>query len=106
MRAAVQNVVSELRERLEDIYGDRLCHMLLYGSEARGDAVSGSDVDVLVVLEGEVSPCEEIGRTSEVVAALSLRHGVTIVCTFVPESRYHRERSPLLMNVRREGVPV
>ncbi|HLG16404.1 MAG TPA: nucleotidyltransferase domain-containing protein [Blastocatellia bacterium] len=30
--------------------------MILFGSQARGDAATGSDIDVLVVLRGEVRP--------------------------------------------------
>jgi len=37
--------------------------MVLFGSQARGDAESGSDIDVLGMLKGAVSPCEEIART-------------------------------------------
>jgi hypothetical protein len=40
------------------------------------------------------------------VAELSLRDDVVVSCTFVSSDRYLTEQSPLLMNVRREGVPV
>ena len=106
MDSAVSHVLSELRERLEGLYGERLANMVLYGSQARGDAEAGSDVDVLVVLRGSVTPCEEIARTSDIVAEISLAHNVTVVCAFVSEERFLHEASPLLLNVRREGVPV
>jgi predicted nucleotidyltransferase len=105
MRPTVKAILGELRQGLEGFYGDRLVRMVLYGSEARGDAQPGSDIDVLIVLRGDVCPCEEIARTSEVVAELSLRHDVVIVPAFVSEDQYEREQSPLLLNVRREGVP-
>lgn len=78
--------------------------MVLYGSQARGGAESGSDIDVLVVLQGPVSPEEEIARTSDIIASLSLSHGVGLSRTFVSLDRFEREQSPLLMNIRREGV--
>jgi hypothetical protein len=31
---------------------------------------------------------------------------VVISCTFIPADRFEREESPLMINVRREGVPV
>jgi predicted nucleotidyltransferase len=42
--------------RLLELYGPRFDRLLLFGSQARGDAAEGSDVDVLVVLHGEVQP--------------------------------------------------
>ncbi len=61
-------ILAELRRRFEVLYGTRMVQMMLFGSQARGDAEPGSDIDILVVLRGEVSPCEEIARTIEDVA--------------------------------------
>lgn len=102
----VYDVLAELRRQFEALYGERLVKMVLYGSEARGEAEPGSDIDVLVVLKGHVSPCEEIKRTAKDVADLSLEYGEVIACVFVSEDAFEREHSPLLLNVRREGVPV
>ena len=106
MSEKVSTILKELRRRLEVLYGHRLVCMVLYGSQARGDTEPGSDIDVLVVLKGSVHPGEEIARTSQAVAELSLQHNEVIACLFVAEDRYEREQSPLLINVRREGVPV
>jgi predicted nucleotidyltransferase len=106
MEQAVKAILAELKRRVEDLYGERLARVVLYGSQARGDAADGSDIDVLIVLQGETSPCEEIARTADLTAELSLRHNVVIVPAFVSEDRYQGEQSPLLLNVRREGVPV
>ena len=99
-------ILKELRSRFERLYGERLVNMVLYGSQARGDAEDGSDIDVMVVLEGPASPSEEIARTEFDVAALSLDHNVSIACFFVSREQFESEESPLLLNVRREGVPV
>ena len=99
-------ILNEDRHRLESLYGDRMTRLVLFGSQARGDADPGSDIDLLVVLRGPVTPGREIAHVSEAIAALSLEHGIVISCTFVSADRYATERSPLLLNVRREGVPV
>lgn len=106
MSEKVSTILNQLRRRLEALYGRRLVRLVLYGSQARGDAEPGSDIDVLVVLKGSVYPGEEIARTGQVVAELSLEHNAVIACLFVAEDRYEQEQSPLLINVRREGVPV
>ncbi len=99
-------ILAELRRRFGVLYSTRLVEMMLFGSQARGDAEPGSDIDVLVVLRGKVSPCEEIARTIENVADVSLHHNEVISCVFVSEEQFERERSPLLLNLRREGVPI
>jgi predicted nucleotidyltransferase len=106
MSETIHAIMKELRRRLEALYGPRLVRMLLYGSQARGEAEPGSDIDVLVVLEGPVAPGEEIARTSDIIAALSLKHGVVLSRAFVSSDRFEHEQSPLLRNIRREGVVV
>lgn len=106
MAPKVSHILAELRRRFEALYGDRLVRMVLFGSHARGDADDDSDIDVLVVLRGPVDPGEEITRTGQIKADLSLRNECVISCVYISDERYRRERSPLMLNVRREGVPV
>jgi len=106
MTPKVREVLAELKQRFEELYGDRLVKMLLYGSHARGDAEPGSDIDVLVVLEGALSPCEEIARTEEIVAEVSLAHDRAVACVFVSEHCYLVDGSHLASIAHREGVPV
>ena len=106
MSERLQNLLAELRRRFEALYGPRLVRLMLFGSQARGDAEPGSDIDVLVVLEGPVRPGEEIRRTLDSVADLSLENNVVFSCIFVSRERFETELSPLLINVRREGVAV
>ena len=102
----LKQVLQEFRQRLIEIYGGRLVRMVLFGSQARGDASPESDVDVLVVLQGTVWPGEEIVRTGPATAALSLEHGIVLSCTFTSEESFSAVRTPLLAIIRREGVTV
>ena len=106
MTRELRTILAQLRHRFEALYGERLVRMVLYGSQARADAEAGSDIDVLVVLAGPVNPGLEIARAGPATAELSLEHDVVISCTFVSAQRYSTERSPLLLNVRREGVTI
>ena len=106
MNARVKTILGELRSGLQSLYGERLLRLVLFGSHARGDAVPGSDIDVLVVLRGPVQPALEIERTGQSKAKLCLEYGEVISTTFVSGKHYETERSPLLLNVRSEGVLV
>lgn len=101
-----RSIVSRLRRSLEATYGARLQEVVLFGSRARGSAGSSSDIDVLVVLKGPVSPGEEIARTGAAVAELSLQTNTVVTCVFMDEERYLHRSGPLLRNIRREGVAV
>ncbi len=106
MNQPLNPILLELRREFEVLYGKRLAQMILFGSQARGDAVAGSDIDVLVVLRGQVDAGAEIARTGQIIADLSLRENVVIACVFMSEDRFLCRNGPLLRNVRREGVPV
>ncbi len=99
----LQQILNELRERLVEHYGDRLVDVVLFGSQARGDALPGSDIDVMVVLKGAVRPGEEIEQTGDFVAALSLKYDVLISVIFRSEDAFYHSETPLLINVRSEG---
>lgn len=100
----VKKILPELRKKLQALYGDKLAHVVLFGSHARGDADPDSDIDVLVVLQGKVNPGEEIQRTGEIVAGLSLENDAVISCVFMDEYRYLHKNGPLLRNIRKEGI--
>lgn len=106
MTENIQAIVTELRPRLQMLYGERLVHVVLYGSQARGDAAAGSDIDMLVVLRGPVNAGAEIERTGGTVADLFLRFDEVITCVFIDESSYRHRQGPLLHNIRREGIVV
>jgi uncharacterized protein len=99
-------ILRELNEGLASLYGDRLERLVLYGSQARGEARSDSDIDVLIVLRGTLLVGEEIRRTVPITAEISLRHNVFISCAYASVDRYEHDDEPLLINVRREGVRI
>ncbi|MBW4691745.1 MAG: nucleotidyltransferase domain-containing protein [Lyngbya sp. HA4199-MV5] len=106
MNSTLQPILIQLKQSLAELYGDRLLHLTLFGSQARGDAEPDSDIDVLVVLKSPVNPGEEIKRTGQAIAALSLRYEVVISCLFMDETHYQTRNGSLLRNIRREGVPI
>ena len=99
-------ILPRLRRRFEELYGGRLVKLVLYGSQARGEAHKYSDVDILVVLKGPVHPGQEIERTGEFVSGLSLEYDAVIQCLFLDEEQYAGAESPLVENVAKEGVEI
>jgi predicted nucleotidyltransferase len=99
-------ILSTLRTGLEDLLGDQLEAVYLYGSHARGDAQPDSDIDVLVVLNGEFDYFNMIERTSKLTVDLSLENDTLVSLAFTSKKNYAHKMSPFLMNVREEGIAV
>ena len=79
---------------------------MLYGSHARGDARPDSDVDVLVVLHGEVEAYTEIKRTGGLALDLLLAYDADVSMQPFSEHDADDLRRPLMRNVRIEGVEL
>ena len=104
--AQLDKILQEFRDGLEQIYGSRLVRVVLFGSQARDEAEPDSDIDVMLVLQGAVDPNREIRRLSSFTSGLCLKHDVVISCVYMSEEDFCNQQSPLMLNVRREGVLV
>jgi predicted nucleotidyltransferase len=103
----IEHILKEFKRQINELYGERLKKVVLYGSYARGQADDeNSDIDLAVVLAGTVNPCEEIDRMADIFAELNLEHNVLIGVYPVSESNFENVKSPLLLNIRKEGVIV
>lgn len=102
----IRETLREFKQEIEKLYGPRLKGVILYGSWARGDATQESDIDLLIVLGGRVDPGQEIDRMIDIITDINLKHGELISVYPVSEESYSTINSPLLISVRREGIPA
>ena len=97
-------ILREVKEKLEEILGDDLVEVILFGSYARGEAREDSDVDVLVVVK-KLPDREEEWEIGELMTDLVLRYGVVFSLIIYPE-KPEMVYDPLIINARREGVEI
>jgi predicted nucleotidyltransferase len=102
----VQPLLDDLRVRLQDLYGDRLADVILFGSVARGDATEESDVDVLVVLHGPVDRHVENKRLSAIVIDLMEEYGWVVTPIVASAAALQSEQWPLYRSIHSEGRSV
>jgi predicted nucleotidyltransferase len=105
MAAADPLVTSKLRAALQTLYGDRIERAVLFGSRARGDARGDSDYDVAVFLRDLQDRWAEADRIA-LVATDILGETGAVIHAMPYRAGSHRERTPLMHELRREGVDL
>ncbi|NET10186.1 MAG: nucleotidyltransferase domain-containing protein [Merismopedia sp. SIO2A8] len=102
----LNNLLHDFREGLQELYGDRLVHLILFGSHARQESTPESDIDIMVVLKGLISPGDEIFRMSEIKTTVNLQYDELISVIPISAFDYHNRQTPLLEAVHQEGIAV
>ena len=102
---------SELLQRvkaaLRDAFGERFQGLILYGSEARGEADPDSDIDFLVLLESQESYWDDVGMCIDAVYPLILENdGRPIHAKPIPVEEYEAQAYAFYRNVNREGIAL
>jgi uncharacterized protein (UPF0332 family)/predicted nucleotidyltransferase len=96
------DVRNALRDRFRGAFGERLHRLILYGSYARGEATPRSDIDVLVVLDGETDR-SDTEQVHEVMLDLRNEYGAHVSPLVTSRERFDTYNQPLYRNVRAEG---
>jgi uncharacterized protein len=103
-RMEKSSLLKTMRSALEAVYGRRLRGVLLYGSEARGEPRTDSDIDVLVLLDRVADYGEDIWRCLEALYPIALKLGRRISPKPVDARQYDSLDCPLYRQVHREGI--
>jgi predicted nucleotidyltransferase len=98
-------ILKRLRLALDDLYGERIERVVLFGSRARGDAGEDSDYDVAVFLNDLTDRWRELDRLADLRANFLEEADVFIDAKPYPAGTY-RDRTTLMREIRREGVDL
>ena len=91
------------------LLGDKLEAVILYGSYARGDYDSESDVDIMVIVRCQTAELRQYRHMLAPTASrLSLEHDVTVSVAMADTESLNRygNHLPYYINVNREGIRI
>ncbi len=103
-----QLTVKKFIARLCQKYQQELLAVWLFGSKARGDADSESDIDLLVIVR-DLNYWQYWHEITDLTTQLLLETGVNISALVCPKSRYQwwaTHHAPIYNNIQREGVEL
>ena len=100
------SILKGFRAALNEIYGDRLERVVLFGSRARGDADEESDYDIAVFLRDLSNQQAEMNRLADLATDVLCAGGPFIHAMPYPAGFYNDERMPLMYAIRAEGIDL
>lgn len=102
----IDDLVRECRLVLENHYGAQFRGLILYGSVARNQAESMSDIDLLVLLRQPFDYFEELRRIVDMLYPVQLESDRLISAKPAPVDDFEAGLLQLYRNAQREGVRV
>ena len=105
----INKIISEFITAIKDTFGDRVKKIILYGSYARGDFNTSSDIDIMILTD--FTDDEIVQYRSEIVRlAYDIEWNnkfdihLSPLVKNIDRFNYWLEALPFYMNVQKEGV--
>jgi predicted nucleotidyltransferase len=98
-------ILLRFRSAVQDIFGDRIERVVLFGSRARGDARADSDYDIAIFLNDFIDRRQEVRRLVPLVTDIVEATAAVIHPTPFAAGTW-RTRTPLMHEIRQDGVDL
>jgi uncharacterized protein len=99
-------ILKRFRAALDEMYGERLERVVLFGSRARGDAQEDSDYDVAVFLRDMADRFAEMDRLADLSTKIMVEEDGPFIHAMPYRAGSYDERTPLMLAVRSDGVDL
>lgn len=109
-KSELQIILTEIARTARETFGEHLDSVILYGSYARGDYTSDSDVDIMILVKGIA--LEELWRFRSCITSksseLGLKYNLVIVPLIKDVDTFNKyiDVLPFYQNVDREGIRI
>jgi predicted nucleotidyltransferase len=102
----MQSIMEQCKQVLEKHYGSRFAGLLLYGSMARNQADTSSDIDLLVLLSKPFNYFQELRTIVDLLYPLQMESERLISAKPALVDEFEEGDLQLYRNAKREGVSV
>ena len=99
-------ILGRCKQILKEHYGPSLEGLLIYGSVARGEDETGSDIDLLILLNQPFDYFEELWQIINLLYPVQLESENLISAKPVSVESFERGALQLYRNAKREGTLV
>ncbi len=103
----IKKSIEEFLNETNKMFGDRVKKIILYGSYARGDFNTSSDIDIMILTDLTDEEIVEYGeRIWDFAYDIELKNDVLIspLIKNIDKFNYWLEALPFYMNIQKEGV--
>jgi predicted nucleotidyltransferase len=100
----LSSILVKLKGYLQETYLEKLDKVILFGSQARGDAKEDSDIDILIVLNDDFNDYQETNRISYFISELCLEYDIVMNCFLTSLEKWKTKNNGFFRNIRKEGI--
>ena len=105
----VNNIIQEFTSKINELLGNRIKKIILYGSYARGDFNNNSDIDIMILTD-LTEIIEYRDKISDIAFDIEFDNEFDIMLSplvkNIDKFNYWLQALPFYMNVQREGVAL
>lgn len=101
------NIIQNIINNLQEIYGEQLIKVIIYGSYARGTQTDESDVDIALIINGTPA-AEATDKMMNCVASYELEYGKVLSVIDIDSDKYEAWKNviPFYRNIKNEGITL
>ncbi len=103
-REQALEIAAKVRVGLKRLYGERLRGVYLYGSAARDQLTTDSDIDIAIVLDDVADSFVEHERAGQLGSDISLEYDAVVSFLFISEVDFQKGRFAVHRIVKEEGI--
>jgi predicted nucleotidyltransferase len=103
------NILHDVKEEIQQLFGDKLRRLILYGSYARNEQDPESDIDIMIMVDESEDGLRKYRYSiADVMGELTIKYGKLISLTEVTYNRYidFLEVLPFYKNINEEGIEI
>jgi len=99
--------IEEFRKRMTDLFGNRICSLILFGSKISGADSEYSDIDIFITAKDCDSEMKD--KIIDIAFDVNLAYGVYISPRVVPLKLFNNKLfrcTPFLQHIENEGLKL